>query len=153
MPSVTISCFVDTNVLLYGRDKRVMTKHDAARLWIDTLSSHDALVISFQVVNEFCNVIRSKFGDVSRSELSGTIRDFEPCCTAETSFASAVSALDLQSRMHVRFYDAVLLASALAARCTHFLSEDLQHDRVIGEMRIVNPFLVAPGAILTDQVG
>jgi predicted nucleic acid-binding protein len=38
-------------------------------------------------------------------------------------------------------FDAMMVAAALRAACKTFLSEDLQHDRIIGgQLRIVNPF-------------
>ena len=71
-------------------------------------------------------------------------------CRAETTYANALGALELRRSMLVSYYDAVLLSSAVLHGCTHFLSEDLQHDRLIGHMRVVNPFLAAPDAVLTS---
>lgn len=149
MPSGTNRFFIDTNILLYAIDQRNAEKSEMARRLIDGLSSREAIVISPQVINEYCNVIRAKFRHIPIAEVQTMIKSMESWCTAETSAATALAALDLQTQMHVRFYDAVLLASARAARCTHFLSEDLQHDRLIGDMRILNPFMIAPDAILS----
>ena len=67
--------------------------------------------------------------------------------TLETVYENAVEALDLQQEIYVSYYDAVLLSSALRAGCTHFLSEDLQHGRLVRTMRIVNSFEEEPGSI------
>ena len=149
MPNAPISFFVDTNVLLYLRDNRETAKQAIALRWIESLEAVDAIVISPQVVNEYCNVTLNKLPLASRERLRDVAAGMAKWCTAETSAATALAALDLQAQMHVRFYDAVLLASARAARCTYFLSEDLQHDRLIGDMRILNPFAIAPDAILS----
>ena len=49
-------------------------------------------------------------------------------------------ALDLQTRYQFRFYDALIVAAALAAGCTRLYSEDLQHGQRIEGLTIVNPF-------------
>jgi predicted nucleic acid-binding protein len=38
-------------------------------------------------------------------------------------------------------YDALIVAAALEAGCDTLFSEDMQHQRAFGGMRIVNPFL------------
>lgn len=54
----------------------------------------------------------------------------------------------LQDRHRVSFWDALLLASALAADCTIFLSEDMNGGQKIETLSIVNPFTTAPDTVL-----
>jgi predicted nucleic acid-binding protein len=49
--------------------------------------------------------------------------------------AAAVSS----RRDRISFWDALILAAASAAGCEAVLSEDLQHSRSFGRMRIANP--------------
>ncbi len=39
------------------------------------------------------------------------------------------------------FYDALIVASAIEARCDMLYSEDMQHGRQFGGLTVVNPFL------------
>jgi predicted nucleic acid-binding protein len=54
----------------------------------------------------------------------------------------------IQDRHKISFYDALLVASALAAGCTMFVSEDLNNGQKIETLTIVNPFITAPEAVL-----
>lgn len=184
MPSARISCFVDTNILIYPRDARAPLKRAAANWWILALAAADALVISPQVVNEYCNVILRKYPQTASNDLEVAVARMREWCRAETTYANALGALELKRTMLVSYYGAVLLSSAAKhvpkqlydffdknmllcfggassyrsdgivrsehalARCSHFLSEDLQHDRLIGQMRVLNPFLVSPETVL-----
>jgi predicted nucleic acid-binding protein len=49
-------------------------------------------------------------------------------------------AMNLQRLHGLQTFDALLLATALRAGCTLFLSEDLQHGRAIEGITIINPF-------------
>ncbi len=149
MPSARISCFIDTNILIYPRDGKAPKKQAAASSWILALAAADALVISPQVVNEYCNVILRKYPQTPLNDLQEAVERMRGWCRAGTTYANALGALELRRTMLGSHYDAVLLSSALLHGCTHFLSEDLQHDRLIGDMRVVNPFLTAPDAVLT----
>ncbi len=44
--------------------------------------------------------------------------------------------------------DALLLASANAAGCRHFLTEDLNDGQLYGDVRVVDPFRHAPEDVL-----
>ncbi len=51
------------------------------------------------------------------------------------------AALEIARRDGLSFYDALIVASAMEARCSTLLSEDMQHGRVIeGRLTIRNPF-------------
>ena len=44
----------------------------------------------------------------------------------------------------MNYWDALMVAAAQHQGCTILLTEDLQHDQRIGEVRVVNPFVTAP---------
>ena len=50
--------------------------------------------------------------------------------------AAAVSS----RRDRISFWDALILTAAAIAGCEQVLSEDLQHGRSFGRVRVVNPF-------------
>ena len=41
------------------------------------------------------------------------------------------------------FYDALIVTAAIESGCRVLYTEDLQHDRVVQSVRVVNPFLTA----------
>jgi len=47
----------------------------------------------------------------------------------------------LMSRYDLSIWDAAIVASALAARCTVLYSEDFQHGQAFEGARVVNPFI------------
>jgi predicted nucleic acid-binding protein len=140
------SCFVDANVLLYTMDPRDPAKRERAAAWLVELDAHQAILISPQVLNEFVSVIARKKIAASMQAARSFVLGAKPWCKAQTGHAETVAALALQGRYGFQWWDALLMASALNAGCTQFLSEDMQHGQVIAGMRIINPFQVAPNA-------
>jgi predicted nucleic acid-binding protein len=54
---MTRSVFVDTNVFIYARDRRLPDKQSQAALWLRALGARKAGMTSPQVAGEFLNVI------------------------------------------------------------------------------------------------
>ena len=65
-------------------------------------------------------------------------------CTAPLGADVTRTAWLIEDQTGYRFFDCLLIASALHADCGYFLSEDLQHDRRLGGLTIVNPFVTSP---------
>lgn len=129
-----MTAFFDTNILVYAfldPEKRPQA--------INTLAQGG--VISVQVLNEFTSVARNKrkrdWPDIEAAV--NLIRERFPAVvplTAETH----VAALALARDHHLSFYDALIVASALAAGCDTLYSEDLQDGRGFPSLTIINPF-------------
>jgi predicted nucleic acid-binding protein len=66
-------------------------------------------------------------------------------------FGVTRAAWRIEDESSCRFFDCLLIASALHAGCTHFLSEDLQHERQINELTILNPFITSPHDFLPAE--
>jgi predicted nucleic acid-binding protein len=136
---MTKSFFLDTNLLIYLHDPKSPEKRLQARIWIAALADRNALVISPQVVNEFCHAMRRKFPSVGIDEVSRFVRGLRPWCLAPSTFETSARGLALHLAMGFQFFDAVLIASALQAGCDFFLSEDMQDGRSLEGMTIFNP--------------
>ncbi len=65
---------------------------------------------------------------------------FRPLLAVHSSQALYAEALHLRGRYGLAWYDSLIVAAALEARCATLLSEDLQHGLRIGELRVENPF-------------
>lgn len=127
--------FLDTNVIVYA-----FTSNDARSERAEALLAEGG-VVSVQVLNEFVNVARRKHGrgwDEVRQALDvvTTLLDRPRPLTVETYGA----ALDIAQRYGFGFYDSLIVAAALDARCSVLYSEDLQDGQRIEGMTIRNPF-------------
>ena len=67
-----------------------------------------------------------------------------PHCQVLPSLALYQTATALHAQTQDRYYDSLIVAAALAGGAALLYSEDLQHGRVIGSLRIDNPFLPQP---------
>jgi predicted nucleic acid-binding protein len=133
--------FLDTNVLVYAFDRAADAKRERARAIIQNQSEEWG--ISWQVIQEFCNVARHRFKvPMRREDLSDYLElVLMPHCEVMPSKALYLKALALHSQTHYRFYDSLIVVSALASGAKELYSEDLQSGRKIGDLQIVNPFL------------
>lgn len=140
MPTARMNCFVDTNVLVYAADTKDRTKHPlAASLLRRTIKNH-TLVLSLQSLNEWYSVAVEKRRLIGRETGRGFVADLTPFCTAPLDYAVTQHAWLIQDQTSFAIWDCLLLASASLAGCELFLSEDMQHERQILNVRILNPF-------------
>ncbi len=125
--------FLDTNLLVYAQTSD--PKAEAARKAI--LAGG---VISVQVLNEFTAVLRRKFKR-DWDEIAQAVADvritLEP--VRPISVETHAAAVNLARQHGFSFYDSLIVASALEARCDTLLTEDLQAGRVVQGLTIVNP--------------
>lgn len=145
MPS---GCFVDTNILIYARDPGVPEKRARANEWLNALADAGRIVVSPQVMNEFAHNIIRKLPYITRDQLYESLVELRGWCTAPTTAETAIDGLAIHRHFQFSFYDSVLLASATAAGCAVFLSEDLTHEQRVRGITIFNPFLASPGSAI-----
>jgi len=130
--------FLDTNVIVYAFDRSDPAKQEIAT----RILRNDNWQISWQVIQEFANVARHRFAKPMKA---GDLSDYIdlvlwPRCTVNPSDALYRNALLLSEQSQYRFYDSLLVAAALSSGSEYLLSEDLQHGREFGSLRIENPF-------------
>lgn len=150
MPNARMNCFVDTNVLVYAADKNNPDKRTRAREWLDVLANNNSLVLSPQSISEFYHVSRRRFSDVGRAEIVNVCEWLLVWCTATLDPATIRRAWSIEEATKYHWFDCLLLAAALRAGCPLFLSEDLQHDRVIDGLRVIDPFRCSPSEVLAS---
>lgn len=133
---MTGPCFLDTNILIYAAllpDPR----SEAAR----GLLARGG-VISVQVLNEFTNVAHRKLRR-PWLEIARAVDAIGFLCQPPLplTIATHAAARRIAEGTGYAFYDALIVASALEAKCTTLFSEDLQDGRMIeGRLTIRNPF-------------
>ena len=135
--------FLDSNILLYCFDPTDPSKQRIARMLVDGAVHEGRGVISSQVCQEFCNVMLHKLTvPIPRRDLEVYLEStIYPLIRVLPSPRLFAEALTIHQQTQYRFYDSLIVAAALEAGVPTLYSEDIQHDRLISELRIVNPFL------------
>ena len=140
---MSVRFFLDTNILVYAVDRSDSRKHTIAGEWVKRAHEAGDGVISFQVVQEWINTMVRKpvvgVGSVGVEDLYRTL--LEPLWQVDSSRAIIDNALGLFREHSFSWWDSLILSAAMEANCSVLLSEDLQHGRQIGGLRIENPFL------------
>ena len=137
--------FIDTNVLLYGVDDADPAKRDRAREWIAACWQRRCGRLSTQVLNEFYVNAKKKFSKaITQGDARAEIRRYQHWRPWVIDHPTIETAWAVESRFGLNYWDALMIAAAQQQGCTLFLSEDLQHERQIDGVRIVNPFLIGP---------
>ena len=132
---------VDTNILIYSIDKDAGTRHQQSRIILDALADADC-VLTLQALSEFFNAVTRK-DKMSRVEAADTVQDWmELFPVAAADGRTLADAMRLRIDHDFAFWDAMLVQAARAAGVTRLLTEDMQDGRVIGAMRLENPFKV-----------
>lgn len=134
--------FLDTNIFVYAFDDSAPAKsHRALALIRDALTRRSG-VISFQVIEEFFNVALRRFSHpMSMPEAQQYLTTvFRPLLAVNSTPALYFGALQVCEKHGFSWYDAIIVAAAMEAKCDILYSEDLQHGRKLNDLRIENPF-------------
>ena len=137
--AIVARSFIDTNILLYSNDEADTRKNRMATELLVSLYGRREAVLSIQVLQEYAvNALKKLKMEPSlvrrRVELFGRFDVVIP------SVSLVTDALDLQLRYPLSFWDALVVQSAVVSGCAILFSENLQHERVIDGVRIINPF-------------
>jgi|SRR6478752_3595505 len=135
--------FLDTNIVVYSFDQSSAAKSEVA----DHLLRQGLLTrkgaISYQVVQEFFNVARRHSPGPMRLEEAEHFLStvLGPLCIVHSSPALFHRSLQLVERFRLQWYDALIVAGALEAKCGILYSEDFQNGQKFDDLEIRNPFL------------
>lgn len=135
--------FLDTNLLIYSFDDSDPTKRDRSQALIENALKTRRGVISWQVVQEFFNVALHKWEKPMQptDALDYLQMTLLPICRIYPSVETWSAALKITGESQYRFYDAMIVASAMQSGASILYSEDLQNGRKFGNLEIRNPFL------------
>jgi len=131
--------FFDTNVLIYADDKAAPAKQRRALGLIAEHRRAGTGVVSLQVLQEYFVTITRKLQVDARTARRKVelLAEFD---VASPEVADILAAIDLHRLHGFSFWDALILRSAKQAGCSVLFSEDLQQQRELDGVRIVNPF-------------
>jgi predicted nucleic acid-binding protein len=131
--------FLDTNILIYSFDSDSPEKQRIA----NELLAGSGWFVSWQVVQEFSSVALHRFQvPLKPQDLSDYLSlKLWPRCRILPSEVILTKAVAIHARYGFRYYDSLIVASAIAGSAKTLLSEDLQHGQSIDFLTIRNPFL------------
>lgn len=144
--STDVAALVDTNVLVYRFDPRFPEKQAAATEVLRRGLLDDTLRLCHQAVLEFVAVTtrplrdgtRLLDPDDARREAEELLSQFVVLYPDETLVRTALRGM---AAYRLSWFDAHLWAYAEHFGLDELLSEDFQHGRLYGTVRVVNPFL------------
>ena len=129
--------FLDTNVLVYLYSEDEPEKQSTAL----NIFEQVPCITSTQVLNEFSSVCLRKFAMPANEVRKSIIEIVESCELCHIDMTAIQKALALHDKYGYKYYDCLILASAILCGCENLYSEDLQHNQLIeGKLKIVNPF-------------
>lgn len=139
--------FVDTNVLVYLRDPSDPFKQRRAAEWLAWLWDEGHGRTSVQVLQEFYQTMTRKLDPPADRDLVGddvvALATWKP---VPTTPGIVERAWQVEDRYGLSWWDALIVAQALAAGCAMLLTEDLQHGQDLFGLEVVSPFRSeAPG--------
>ena len=131
--------FIDTNILVDADDAFGPRKQQLPLDLLVDLRTRQEAMLSTQVLQDDFVTATRKLGlepHFARQRVThfGRFERIQP------TLDMLLAAMDLQQNHSLSFWDALIMQTASAARCTVLYSEDMQAGTRIGEVLIVNPF-------------
>ena len=141
-----MASLIDTNILVYRFDPRFPDKQKIAFDLLRDGLKNDSIRIPHQTLMEFMSVVsRIHIGkqpllsaDEARRETEEFLLQFTILYPNSALFRTALRG---SGTYHLSWFDAHMWAYAEHYGLDELVSEDFEHDRVYGSVRVRNPFL------------
>jgi predicted nucleic acid-binding protein len=111
---------------------------------LKNLVDTNTLVLSPQSLNECYRALTERLDLLPRDAARAYVVSLLRFCTAPYDFEVTQRAWQIQERHRFGWWDTMLLASASIAQCGYFFSEDMQHERAVDGLTLLNPFRLDP---------
>lgn len=145
---MSVKIFVDTNVLVYSRDASETKKQPQAMLWMEHLWASRAGRLSYQVLQEFYSVVTTKLQPgMEPQSAREDIQSLNAWGPIPVNIDVIKGAWFIQDRFHLSWWDSLIVSAAQMGGCHYLLTEDLQKNQIIGDVRILNPFFHTPESL------
>lgn len=134
--------FLDTSLLVYAIDATDPRKQAVAQEWIAAAHESGNGLVSYQVVQEWFNVVLRKAAAPLSADEAALIYHqlIEPLWRIQSSRNLIDTALDLHRRDSISWWDSLIVSAAIQGGCESILSEDFQHRRKIRGVQVLDPF-------------
>lgn len=136
-----MTAFVDTNVLLYALDEDQGQRYSIASRLIESLWESNEGVLSTQVLQElYVNLTRKLRKPMTRPRARAAVERYTAWPVHQITPSDILAASELEQRHTLAFWDALIVVAAQRLGASRILTEDMQHGRSFGDVRIENPF-------------
>jgi predicted nucleic acid-binding protein len=149
-----VARLADTNVLVYRFDPRSPEKQELATQLLRRSQVEDDIVLPHQAIVEFVAAVTRPRTDLQGQPLLSVrdaletarelVRLFPLLYPDEEVLTTAFSGMTLYQ---LSWFDAHLWAYAEVNGLPEILSEDFEHGRYYGSVRVVDPFLSTAGSV------
>ena len=134
--------FVDTNIFVYAYDNANTKKQQQARKLIQQLWQQRAGCASIQVLQEFFVTTTRKLANpLAPADATQIISDLGLWRIHQPKVEDVLSAIQIQQRHQLSFWDSMIVRSANQLGCTIIWTEDLNDGQQIEGCEIRSPFI------------
>ena len=141
--------FVDTNLLVYVRDRTEEEKQRWAAEWMAALWDTRRGRLSFQVLQEYYVTVTRKLNPPrTLNEAREDILSFQAWDPIAIDAGMLEEGWSVQDRYGFSWWDALIVAAAARSGSLWLLSEDFQDGQEVSGLTVVNPFSHEPDAVL-----
>ena len=141
----SVAALVDTNILVYRFDCRDARKQRIAEALLREGIQHESLRVAHQAVVEFVSACTRPFPGGPLLPSQDALREAEELLSMfEILYPNdgvLRTALRGAAAYQLSWFDAHMWAYAEHNGLTELYSEDFQHDRLYGSVRVLNPFV------------
>jgi predicted nucleic acid-binding protein len=139
--------FIDTNIFIYLYSEDETQKQKISQKTVD---KYDC-IISTQVLNEFSNVCTGKLNRPTEEVELAINEIIEQCSVVLIEKHHIKQALGIQKRYGYKYFDCLMIVSALNSDCQYFITEDLADGQIIdNKLTIVNIYSAKNSAKYLD---
>jgi predicted nucleic acid-binding protein len=140
--SAASAVFLDTNVLVYARDRSELVKGPHAQNLLSNLFAAGQPILSAQVLCEFFWTTTRKLPlPLTETEATAEVhRLIALTRVLPISVDLVEKALELVAAHGLPLWDAQILAAAVLSRASTVLSEDFSHRQTLEGVTFLNPF-------------
>ena len=142
-----MAALVDTNILVYRFDQRDLAKRQTAENLLREGIRTDSIRIPHQAVVEFVAACTRNLPGGPLLQPADARREAEELLSIFTVLypneSMVRTALRGSAAYQLSWFDAHLWAYAEHYGMAELYSEDFEHDRLYGSVRVINPFVVA----------
>jgi predicted nucleic acid-binding protein len=133
-----VAALVDTNILVYRFDSRDPRKQRIAQELLRDGIKRDSLRVPHQAILELVAALSKLWSPVdARREAEELVNQFEILYPNEAILRLALRGA---AAYQLAWFDAHIWAYAEHYALGELISEDFQHDRMYGSVRVINPF-------------
>ena len=135
------SRFLDTNVIVYAYDTSEPVKQAKAQALLTEATRQRDGVVSIQVFGEFFHTVVIKRRLMPADEACSIITAIEACMTVtDVTVPMVKDAIRIHQRYQLRYWDALIIATAKTLGCPEVVSEDMNEGQDYDGVVVVNPF-------------